>query len=512
MSEYNITVVPNIIGQEHNLDYALAAQVVTDNLRYRMPEIKVSGVDIREANKLPEDSDMIMITGVYSGWFDVMKEKIHNWLKNGKKVVMGGIGLIHAPELVMESISKDISNSLKQNLIGFRGEAESEFLHEFVQAIINEDDLSETPGAVYWDSYKVKENGLVLADISELSRVPVSYSDFYLTDSIRLETSKGCYSRCSFCNANYTKSKPRRLKSYDYVGRSLENALNRINELYPRLTLDIQLEIPDLDFIGPSKEQKRTVKVLETIDEIFSKYDFVRKGSIINYQAKTWKFSPHLQSKITDMMENGYRFLASVGFESMSADILKLWRKGSTPELNKEVLRKYIELGFHITAEGDTLKKSVITPNIIFTDFRMIESNLLEHINGFCDLMDLYSDQNKLHSLGNLVTPIYAEPRPNTPLESELKEAGLIYEDGSVEYSDPVVGVFVDFLWGSLNLKTSIEMLRPLLLQIYEFSREIVANQSLEDSNSFVKKIENAVGKLKVSSNEDLKLMVRAID
>lgn len=212
---------------------------------------------------------------------------------------------------------------------------------------------------------------------------------------LRISTSRGCTSRCAFCNApnagNLSGGKVWR-------GRSPVNVVDEIEYLVSRYNVNT-FDFVDSTFEDPGGTPYAKDRLWEIASLILSRNLRIYYNCCM--QAVNWDESD--KPLLSKMYQAGLE-KALVGVESGTEESLKLWGKRSCVSDNMRLIRLLSEQGVY-AAFGFIMFHPYSTEPEIMANARFLRSNLGHNLRRFCTRLELY---------------------PGTPIVSKLEKDGLL--------------------------------------------------------------------------------------
>ena len=246
--------------------------------------------------------------------YPIVKHMIRYLHKNGIRTIIGGPHSLEVDEAEIRSIGVDY-------VIDGEGEKPLNSLMRFL--VLGEGSDQTIPGLRFVDSGGVYHNTGPGEMLSDLDEVGFFNEDWDLTSSkdtriLHIMTGRGCPNRCSFCY----EGNVRRLRL-----RSVENVLEEIDS-YRTLH-------PELVCIG-------------FLDDTFSIYsDRVHRFCVeLKKRSLRWICEIHAaklyqEPQLLDEMLDAGLLNAQIGIESGSAQVLKAYKKNTTPDMLLSVVERF---------------------------------------------------------------------------------------------------------------------------------------------------------------------------
>lgn len=297
------------------------------------------------------------------------------------------------------------------------GEGEITVL-ELLNALSNGNDVSDIKGIAYQKEGACKFNGYrkLNENLDDLPFPARDELEVALSEnpdvSINISGSRGCsWSRCSFCDIQtfYGISEGAKWRS-----RSIKNIVDELEGLYKKYNHRLYNFVDD-DFFGPAKN--RVSRIKSFVNEL-------RKRNL------PLKFE--FLSNVRDIDEETLKAIKYLGVESIFLGVesgvrraLKTMKKGITPQMSENAIRKVEEKGF------------ICKCGSIFIDAYTTLSEVKENA-AFWDRLNRLS----IHSFNRMF--IYK----GTPIENELREKNMVLDNGYIiEYKKDMLDPQVNNLY-----------------------------------------------------------------
>jgi anaerobic magnesium-protoporphyrin IX monomethyl ester cyclase len=286
--------------------------------------------------------------------------------QGGVPIVWGGIHGTLFPDMMLNEAPVDVV---------VRKEGEDTF-PEVLEALEGGSDLQGIPGISFRRDHQVVHNpDRPWVDLETLPEVPYDWIRgpvHFLTEgkpTLYLETSRGCFSGCTYCyNQAYHQRKWR--------AQSSEKVLARIRELLQRFPAIGHLSLVDDNYFG---KPERTREIAEGL---------LRMGVPVTYQVQ----GAHIE-QISRMEDADFDLLArsgcvrlDMGVESGSPEILQRVKKKIHPQqviqINRKLARSGIRPWFNFMAgfPGETAEDLRRTRALIFRLLRENPSCLISPV------------------------------------------------------------------------------------------------------------------------------------
>ncbi len=367
--------------------------------------------------------------------------KIVDWKPNIIGITLTTISVDNAIQLgrsLRENLKMDVfilaggplATHLKGKLLSIKG---WEFLDALIygegeipilriaEAIHTAKDISDVPNLAFRKGVSVLENPSAEL-ISDLDQLPEPARDqieqhHANLSYVRISTSRGCTSRCKFCNAPHTRNRLGHGKIWR--GASPERVVDEVERIYHKYKVDT-FDFVDSTFEDPGGTPQAKNRIKRIADEL------IRRNLKIYYnccfQAKNWyeEDIPLLKR----LWESGWEKVL-VGIESGSEAGLRRWGKLSSVEDNKRVIsllrdmNVYVAFGFISFHPWSTFGE--IRENIHFLRY-----NMGYNLRRYTVRLELYPGAEVIDSLRDerLLHPKYDET---------LSPFGYQYKDDRVK-------------------------------------------------------------------------------
>ncbi len=271
-----------------------------------------------------------------------------------------------------------------------RGEGEIS-IRQLLHAVTGNDDLSTISNLCYRTPTDVICNPLS-GTVHDLDQIPFASRDQVLAGpfrTARIATSRGCTSRCSFCNAPHAGNT---LTGKVWRGRSPESVVDEIQAIYD------EREVRDFEFVdstfedpgGTAKAKQRIANIARLIVDRNLKITF---GCCV--QAQNWR-SDDLW--LIGLLKQAGLQRVLIGVESGSTDTLRNWSKKATVADNRraiELFRSngvYVNMGFIMFHPHSTHQE--VRENVAF-----LKSAGCHNLRLFCTRMEVYPGTEILERL-----------------------------------------------------------------------------------------------------------------
>lgn len=222
-----------------------------------------------------------------------------------------------------------------------RGEGEVPLLR-YAEALRGDRDFSVVPNLAYRTKDGVAETPMQRG-IQNLDLLPFPSRDQLETRGklpyVRISTSRGCTSHCTFCNAPHTRN--HLTTSKVWRGASPERVVDEVERIY-RDYCAATFDFVDSTFEDPGNRQGKR-RVLDIAEEV------IRRDLKIYYnccmQAKNWHEEDRETLRI--LVRSGLEKVL-IGIESGTETGLRRWNKRSTVEDNRRIIRLLREAGVYV--------------------------------------------------------------------------------------------------------------------------------------------------------------------
>lgn len=217
---------------------------------------------------------------------------------------------------------------------------------------------------------------------------------------VRLSTSRGCTSRCTFCNAPHAGNNLAKRKGWR--GRDPEDVVDEIANLKDRYGVDT-FDFVDSTFEDPGGRAMGKARV-RRLAELILERDLKIYYNICS-QAKNWHDEDR---ELLDLLFRSGLEKVLIGIESGSDRVLQLFKKSSTVEDNHRALRLFREQGVYV-AFGFLM----FHPYAAWRDLEENGHFLLEqmghNLRRFITRLELYPGAEIVHQLeaDGLLDPTY---------------------------------------------------------------------------------------------------------
>lgn len=219
-----------------------------------------------------------------------------------------------------------------------RGEGEVPVLR-LAEALHAKRDLTAVPNLVHRESGSIVENPITAA-IHDLDSIPFPARDQFELhgarqtlrfQSLRVSTSRGCTSFCTFCDAPHARN--RMSPTPIWRGASPRSVVDELEMLVDRYGMST-FTIVDSTYEDPGGTSKAKARIAEIAQEIIDRKLQINYGCCM--QALNWSDADH---DLLDLLWHSGLDFALVGIESGSETDLELWKKRSTVDDNTGIIR-----------------------------------------------------------------------------------------------------------------------------------------------------------------------------
>lgn len=225
-----------------------------------------------------------------------------------------------------------------------RGEGEVS-IRQLLQVVAGNADFSSVPNLCYRTPADVVSNPLSSA-VHDLDHLPFASRDQIITGpfrTARIATSRGCTSRCSFCNAPHAGNT---LSGKVWRGRSPESVVDEIEEIYNEHQVR-DVEFVDSTFEDPGGTPKAKERIATIARLILQRNLNITFGCCV--QAQNWR-SDDLW--LIGLLKQAGLQRVLIGLESGSTETLRSWSKKATVADNHRAIELfnmngvYVNMGF----------------------------------------------------------------------------------------------------------------------------------------------------------------------
>lgn len=225
-----------------------------------------------------------------------------------------------------------------------RGEGEAS-IRQLLQVVTGNGDFSSVPNLCYRTPADVVCNPLSSA-VHDLDRLPFASRDQIFTGpfrTARIATSRGCTSRCSFCNAPHAGNT---LSGKVWRGRSPESVVDEIEAIYNEHQVR-DVEFVDSTFEDPGGTPKAKERIATIARLILQRNLNITFGCCV--QAQNWHSDDLWLIRL--LKQAGLQRVL-IGLESGSTETLRSWSKKATVADNHRAIELfsmngvYVNMGF----------------------------------------------------------------------------------------------------------------------------------------------------------------------
>lgn len=281
-----------------------------------------------------------------------------------------------------------------------RGEGEVPMIH-LLDALSGGGDLSTVPSLCYRNFAGVACNPMA-ASVTDLNRFTVPARDQVECGpqaTARIATSRGCTSRCAFCNAPHAGNT---LAGKVWRGRSPESVVDEMEAIYRGMGVR-DFEFVDSTFEDPGGTAWAKQRIASIARLILDRGLNITFGCCV--QSQNWRAE---DLWLIDLLRRAGLQRVLMGVESGSAATLKRWNKKATPEDNRRAIALfrsrsvYVNMGFIMFHPHST--RSEVVENLAF-----LRSAGAHTLRPLCTRMEIYPGTASLESLRNdgLLLPEY---------------------------------------------------------------------------------------------------------
>ncbi|HLJ27724.1 MAG TPA: radical SAM protein [Candidatus Angelobacter sp.] len=215
----------------------------------------------------------------------------------------------------------------------------------------------------------------------------------------RIASSRGCTSRCSFCNAPNAGNT---LAGKVWRGRTPESVVDEMEAIYRDLRLH-DFEFVDSTFEDPGGTDWAKQRIATIAQLILERKLNITFGCCVQSQNWTEK-----DLWLIDLLRRAGLQRVLIGVESGSADTLKRWHKKATPTDNRRAIQLfrsrsiYVNMGFIMFHPHSTRQE--VMENVSF-----LRVAGCHNLRPFCTRMEVYPGTGTLAALRgeNLLRPEY---------------------------------------------------------------------------------------------------------
>lgn len=241
-----------------------------------------------------------------------------------------------------------------------RGDGEKA-LRELLEAVLTHRPFTSITSLCYRSAAGPVCN-TVTASVSDLDHFKSPARDQMQPESeapVRVATSRGCTSRCAFCNAPHAANT---IAGKVWRGRTPENVVEELEQIW-RGTQHSDFEFVDSTFEDPGGTTWAKTRIATIAQLILSRRLDITFGCCV--QAQNWREKDHWLIEL--LSEAGLRRVL-IGVESGSAGALRRWFKRATPEDNVRAIELFrahsvfVTIGFimfHAHSTWDELADNV---------------------------------------------------------------------------------------------------------------------------------------------------------
>lgn len=271
-----------------------------------------------------------------------------------------------------------------------RGEGEAS-IKQLLEAVIGNGDLSSVPNLCYRTPTEVACNPRSGA-VHDLDRLPFASRDQVLIGpfrSARIATSRGCTSRCSFCNAPHAGNT---FTGKVWRGRSPESVVDEIESIYR------EHRVRDFEFVdstfedpgGTPKAKERIATIARLILERNLKITF---GCCV--QAQNWRIDDLWLIRL--LKQAGLQRVL-IGVESGSTETLRSWFKKATVADNHRAVELFKTNGVYVNM-GFIMFHPHSTRQNVMENAAFLKAAGCHNLRLLCTRMEVYPGTELLESL-----------------------------------------------------------------------------------------------------------------
>ncbi len=386
-----------------------------------------------------------------------------------------------------------------------RGEGEIPILR-FAEDFHSNKGLSNVPSLVYRDNDTIIETEIA-AGINNLDWLPEPARDQFEFHNeklayLRVSTSRGCTSYCTFCNAPHAKNRIGPAVK-GWRGASPKRIVDEVQYLYEKYNFNT-FDFVDSTFEDPGGKKKAKARIANIAQ------GFMDRGLKIYYNVCMQAYNWHAEDKplINLLWKSGLEKVL-VGIESGSEVGLRRWKKRSTVEDNERIIKLlgdaniYVAFGFISFHPWSTFEE-------IYDNYHFLRYNMGHNLRRFTVRLELYPGAEVVDQLRaeNMLKPAYdthLNPFAYTYVDPRVEDLasalnglyGKEYEENCTITTSPAV---FDFETYDIVLHTYISRLKRL------FDGKSVATEVLNDAEENIKRVKNQLAEF------NYKLIMKYVD
>lgn len=337
-----------------------------------------------------------------------------------KHIVGGGALVSHRGGTMLEQPGWAFLDSL------VRGEGEVPMLR-LAEALHAGLDLSTVPNFAYRDGDEIRRTDMTTA-IHDLDHLPMPARDQFEEHGarvsprfsfLRLSTSRGCTSFCTFCNAPHARN--RIADNPIWRGCSPTKIVDEMELLYRKFGCR-SFSFVDSTFEDPGGTSKAKWRISCIAQEILDRELQVHFGCCM--QARNWTDDDH---DVIDLLWRAGLDYVFVGIEAGSETDLRTWKKRSNMEDNERIVRLlrenniFVQFGyitFHPYSTFDTVRE-----NFAF----LLRNDVGHDLQKFLARLEVYAGAEIVETLreDGLLLPSFDE---------QCDEFGYVYRDPRIAH------------------------------------------------------------------------------
>ena len=294
-----------------------------------------------------------------------------------------------------------------------RGEGEAS-IKQLLEAVIGNGDFSSVPNLCYRTPTEVACNPRSGA-VHDLDRLPFASRDQVLIGpfrSARIATSRGCTSRCSFCNAPHAGNT---FTGKVWRGRSPESVVDEIESIYREHRVR-DFEFVDSTFEDPGGTPKAKERIATIARLILQRNLKITFGCCV--QAQNWKIDDLWLIRL--LKQAGLQRVL-IGVESGSTETLRSWFKKATVADNHRAVELFRTNGVYVNM-GFIMFHPHSTRQNVMENAAFLKAAGCHNLRLLCTRMEVY---------------------PGTELLERLRSQGLLRSDYDATLN-PYAYTFVD--------------------------------------------------------------------
>ena len=294
-----------------------------------------------------------------------------------------------------------------------RGEGEAS-IKQLLEAVIGNGDFTAVPNLCYRTPTEVACNPRSGA-VHDLDRLPFASRDQVLIGpfrSARIATSRGCTSRCSFCNAPHAGNT---FTGKVWRGRSPESVVDEIESIYREHRVR-DFEFVDSTFEDPGGTPKAKERVATIARLILQRNLKITFGCCV--QAQNWKIDDLWLIRL--LKQAGLQRVL-IGVESGSTETLRSWFKKATVADNHRAVELFRTNGVYVNM-GFIMFHPHSTRQNVMENAAFLKAAGCHNLRLLCTRMEVY---------------------PGTELLERLRSQGLLRSDYDATLN-PYAYTFVD--------------------------------------------------------------------